>query len=79
MCLFKRDEQENTCNHEECKNFYTFNKKICMYNNLQQSQGNLFSKGKRQNKIQNMQESDFLNLIRKKVKVDAPSESFLYT
>ena len=78
MCLFKRDEQDNNCNHDECKNYYTINKQICMYNNIQQSQGNLFAKGKRTNNMQNLQDSEFLNLVRKKVKVETPGKSFWY-
>ena len=79
MCLFKRDEQDNTCNHDECKNYYTVNKQICMYNNIHQSQGNLFAKGKRTNNMQNnLQDPEFLNLMRKKVKIETPGNSFLH-
>ena len=72
MCLFKRGEQDNTCNHEECKNYYTVNKKICMFNNFQQSQGSMFAKGKRSNAIPiiNLQDPEFLNLISKRVKTE---------
>lgn len=31
MCLLKRDEQDNNCNHDECKSYYLLNKQICMY------------------------------------------------
>jgi hypothetical protein len=39
MCILKRDEQDNNCNHDECKSFYMLNKQICMYhvNPLQKS------------------------------------------
>ena len=29
MCLYKRDDQEGTCNHESCKNYYMMNKQAC--------------------------------------------------
>lgn len=31
MCLLKRDEQDQNCNHDECKSYYMLNKQICMY------------------------------------------------
>ena len=79
MCLFKRDEQDNTCSHDECKNYYTVNKQMCMYNNFQQSQGSMFAKGKRPNSIPiiNLQDPEFLNLIRKKVKTENTGNYFL--
>jgi len=32
MCLFKRDQKDTNCGHEECKKYYALNKQLCVYN-----------------------------------------------
>ena len=32
MCLFKREQKDTNCGHEECKKYYAMNKQLCVYN-----------------------------------------------
>jgi hypothetical protein len=65
MCLFKKDEQENSCFHEECKNYYQLNKQICMY-----SRQNQEVKRPKLNEEQNL-----LELLQKKIKKEVDLKS----
>jgi len=67
MCLFKRDEQENTCVHEECKNYYLLNKQICMYS--KQTQDSKLPKPS--------EEHNLLELLQKKIKKEADTKPII--
>lgn len=41
MCLFKNELQDTGCSHDECRNFYTYNKQLALLNLSQNPQASL--------------------------------------
>jgi len=41
MCLLKNELQDTGCGHEECRNFYAYNKQMCMFGLSQNQPANL--------------------------------------
>ena len=73
MCLFKKDDQENSCTHEECKNYYLLNRQTCVYPKTTDAGANT-----KANKPTNFSgdEQNLLDLLQKKIKKDSKRECF---
>ncbi len=60
MCLFKKEDQEGSCTHEECKSYYLLNDQICMHSKQSQS-------APKQN-ISSDEQENLLGVSQKKIK-----------
>lgn len=66
MCLLKRDDQQNSCNHDSCKSFYV-NKSMCMY-----TTANAFVQPRNIKPAPTLNEDpNFLDHLQKKLKTDS--------